>query len=577
MKLIIKEYLASLRERNELDAILPNLLSELGFNVMSRPSIGARQHGVNVAAVGPDENDGGKRKLFLFSIKPGDLSRQDWDGNPQALRPSLNEIRDVYIRNNILKIHKDLDIVICICVGGDVNENVRPQWTGYVAQNSNEKISFDEWNGDKLSELLLTGVLGEEILPSEQRTNFRKAVAMVDQPDVAYRFYMRLLKALLQQPEQKPKQKRTSLRQTYICLWVLYVWARGEGNLEAPYRASEAAMLHAWHSGKEFAGKKSKSAKETLGIIDQFIKLHMIISTDFIENKIHPFSEKLHALSTAVNSAKSVDVNLFLFETLGRIGAFGLWNYFYAESASGEQKEYFRARAHKALNTGVHAINNNPALLSPLRDDHAIEIMIFMLLAQACNAIHSVKGWIEELSSRCVFALTWRIYYPTPKIDYPDLIRHPRDQSDEYFREATRASILYPVLACWLTLLGSNEALSKLADCVSSELSHCNQQLWLPDDKTDEKIWIGEHYHDHGKALTHLPIQKDGKNLIDRINKATADNGEFRKISAVSSGLWPMFVSACRHYRMPLPPQFWTMLSRRTNGDQRNVPDKSSD
>lgn len=564
MKLIIKEYLASLRERNELDAILPNLLSELGFNVMSRPSIGARQHGVDVAAVGPDENDGGKRKLFLFSIKPGDLRRQDWDSKPQALRPSLNEIRDVYIRNNILKVHKDLDIVICVCVGGDVNENVRPQWTGYVEQNSNEKISFAEWNGDKLSDLLLTGVLGEEILPSSQRTNFRKAVAMVDQPDVAYRFYMRLLKTLLQQPEQKPKQKRTSLRQAYICLWVLYVWARGEGNLEAPYRASEAAMLHAWHSGKEFAGKKSRSAKETLGIINQFIKLHMIISTDFIENKIHPFSEKLHALSTAVNSAKSVDVNLSLFETLGRIGAFGLWNYFYAELANDkEQKKFFRRRTNEALSTGIHLINNNPTLLSPLRDDFAIEIMIFMLLAQACNAIHSVKGWIEELSSRCVFAVKSRNYYPISKTDYADLIRHPRDQSDEYFQEATGASILYPVLACWLTLLGSNNALSKLTDCVSSELSHCNQQLWLPDDETDEKIWIGEPYH--GKALIHLPIPTDGRNLIDRINKACTENGDFRNISAVSSGLWPLFVSACQHYRMPLPPQFWTMLSRPVN------------
>lgn len=557
-----------------MDAILPDLLSELGFNVLSRPSRGTRQYGVDVAAVGPNENDGRKRKLFLFSIKPGDLSRQDWDGNPQALRPSLNEIRDVYIRNNILEVHKDLDIVICICVGGEVKENVRQAWITYAEKYSTEKLSFDEWNGDKLSELLLTGVLREEILPSKQRTNFRKAIAMVDQPDVAYRFYMRLLKALLQQTDQKPKQKKTSLRQAYICLWVLYVWARGEGNLEAPYRASEASMLYAWHSGKEFVGKKSKSAKDVLDIIDQFVKLHMIVSTDFIENKIHPFSEKLHALSTAVDSANSVDVNLSLFETLGRIGTFGLWNYFYAESASDEQKEYFRARAHKALNTGVHAINNNPALLSPLRDDHAIEIMIFMLLAQACNAIHSVKGWIEELSSRCVFALTWRSYYPTPKIDYPDLIRHPPDQSDEYFRDATCASILYPVLACWLTLLGSNDALSNLADCVSSELSHCNQQLWLPDEETDEKIWIGKHNHEHGKALTNLPIQKDGRNLIDRINKTCLENVEFRKISAVSSGLWPLFVSACRHYRMPLPPQFWTMLSQPVNREQRSGTEK---
>ena len=52
MKLILKEYLANLRERDELDAILPDLLSELGFTVLSTPARGTKQHGVDVAAVG---------------------------------------------------------------------------------------------------------------------------------------------------------------------------------------------------------------------------------------------------------------------------------------------------------------------------------------------------------------------------------------------------------------------------------------------------------------------------------------------------------------------------------------------
>ena len=95
MKPILRQYLSDLRERNELDAILPDLLSELGFNILSRPSRGTRQAGVDVAAVGPDEDDGGCRKLFLFTIKSGDLKRREWDdGTPQAVRPSLNEIRD---------------------------------------------------------------------------------------------------------------------------------------------------------------------------------------------------------------------------------------------------------------------------------------------------------------------------------------------------------------------------------------------------------------------------------------------------------------------------------------------------
>ena len=57
MKLLIRDYLASLRERDELDAILPDLLSELGFNVYSRPQRGTSQLGVDIAAVGKMERE----------------------------------------------------------------------------------------------------------------------------------------------------------------------------------------------------------------------------------------------------------------------------------------------------------------------------------------------------------------------------------------------------------------------------------------------------------------------------------------------------------------------------------------
>jgi hypothetical protein len=146
VKLVFRQYLASLRERNELDAVLPDLLSELGFTVISRPSVGTRQYGVDVAAVGLDSDK--KRKLFLFSIKQGDLTRADWDGNSQALRSSLNDILDVYIPTRIPKSYDKLDVVICLCFGGDVQEAVRDNVTQFTKQRSVGRVSFQEWNGD---------------------------------------------------------------------------------------------------------------------------------------------------------------------------------------------------------------------------------------------------------------------------------------------------------------------------------------------------------------------------------------------------------------------------------------------
>lgn len=43
MKLVIKEYLSSLNERDELDAILPDLLSQLGLTVFGKPIRGGKR------------------------------------------------------------------------------------------------------------------------------------------------------------------------------------------------------------------------------------------------------------------------------------------------------------------------------------------------------------------------------------------------------------------------------------------------------------------------------------------------------------------------------------------------------
>ena len=203
------------------------------------------QRGVDIAAVG---DDNGVRKVFLFSVKAGDLDRQEWSGSPQALRPSLEEMLDDYIPNRIPPQYKALKVVVCICLGGDVKETVRPLITGFINRHTNRKISFQEWNGEKIAELLLAGVLREKVLPKALQSHFRKSVAMVDQPDVSYEQFAHLIYALSKELKTDRDRVRVA-RQIYICLWVLFVWARDVDNLDAPYRASELALLNAWELG----------------------------------------------------------------------------------------------------------------------------------------------------------------------------------------------------------------------------------------------------------------------------------------------------------------------------------------
>lgn len=555
MKLLVRDYLSSLKEREELDAILPDLLSELGFTVYSRPRRGTLQRGVDIAAIG--EDDDGERKIFLFSVKQGDLTRQDWDGTPQALRSSLNEIRDVYVRNRIPARYKDLNIVICLAFGGDVHEQVREPLTGYIAENTTERITFDEWNGDKIAGLILKGILREEILPKSMRSSFQKAVAMVDEPDVAYQHFARLARALREAGSASAKARVRAARQMNICLWILFVWARDVGNLEAPYRASELVLLSVWELLRPTIGGKSRDAKLLSVVVQQVIDVHLTVASEFLERKVMPYAAVRNGLSLSIESQSALDVNLALYEVLGRVGLLGLWVHWIGERGKYADSDAIRNGVSQITQAGLALILNNPALMLPITDRQGTGIALFLQLWLASGLDAApVSSWLEEMAHRFVFAIRTRGRYPSCASDYRELAEHPRDRSaDEYFKEATAGSTLIPIIAAWLQAFGRNDAVEALQKLVTKELEHCTLQLWMPDDTSEGALYVADKIH--GRALCDLPLNEGGSQLLEIVAKACRTDNAFKSLSPMTTGFWPVIFVACRHYQLPIPPGFW--------------------
>lgn len=421
MKLVIREYLASLKERDELDAVLPDLLTELGFTVYSRPTRGTRQYGVDVAAVGPGQD--GIRRVHLFSVKSGDLDRNEWNtASPQSLRPSLDEILDHYIASRIPPEYARLPVAICLTFGGAIDEQVRAEVTGYMTRNTTPKISFEEWNGDRLAQVILDGILREELLPAMQRSHLRKAVAMVEEPDIALDHFQKLLRALADQPGTTPAVRLSRARLINICLWIMFVWAREAENVEAPYRASELALLEVWQLLKIDIAKTSKAGEAASLVLNELAELHFTIWDALFEDKILPAAEIRHAISTAVESHAALDINLKLFDLIGRLALRGLWLVWQLSPASGPvvlTNDYLntlpalisdttRATVNKIdrlIEAMMAIVSNNRALLSPIGDWQAIDIgLAFTLLACRPGAHGAIDQWAEELAKHSMFA-----------------------------------------------------------------------------------------------------------------------------------------------------------------------------
>lgn len=553
MKLLIRDYLASLKEREELDAILPDLLSELGFTVFSRPQRGTQQRGVDIAAVGDDD---GERKIFLFSVKKGDLTRQDWDGTPQAMRSSLNEIRDVYIRNRIPEQYKGLKVVICLAFGGDVQEQVREQLSSYTTENSTEQITFDEWNGDKIAGLILKGILREEFLPKSMRSSFQKAVAMVDEPDVSYQHFRQLVHELRIAGTESNKSRVRVARQLNICIWILYVWARNVENLEAAYRTSELALLTAWDLMRPLVGKKNQHAKAIALVVHQLIELNLTIASDFIEKKVMPYVHIRHGVSMAIESRSSLDINLALFEVLGRIGLAGVWLYWIGEHGDNDSRNKAHDGVAQFTKSGLELIRNNPTLMLPTTDRQATDIALFLQLWLASGLdAEGINSWLNEMVDRLDLTMRTHGRYPTCSTEYRELAEHSHNKSDDYFKETTAGSTIIPLIAAWLQGLGQIDTVDTLQKLVKEKLGHCTLQLWMPESSTEERLYLGG--ISHGLAVCDLPLNEGGPELITAINEACRIDTDFKSLSPIHTNFWPILLVACHHHQLPIPPQFW--------------------
>ena len=557
MKLIFKEYLASLKERDDLDVILPDLLSEIGWSVFSKPAVGTRQHGVDVAAVGADDV-GGKKKVFLFSIKAGDLRRSSWDSGEQSLRQSLNEIRDVYINNILPNRYRDLPVVIVICIGGDLHEDVRSNVEGYISKNERDGISFDIWNGDKLSDLLISGVLRDHALPKTWRSDFRKSVSLVDEPEASFRYFRSFVNSIADLCKPTRPSRLTAVRQIYVGLWTLFVWARGASNTESGYLSSEYAVLVGWSLVKDHLDGKSKAARQLRQSMCRLIELHGGIADDYFESYVEPRAKILHGLSAAVPSQASLDVNLRMFDLLGRLGMRGIWHCHMAERVSEvgteDGKLSVQRRLRHIAQIITNMISNNPILNTPIKDDHAIDVNIACLFLRGVGCIQFIKDWIRRIAHATRYAFQTDGPYPCVHRDYRDLVEHPRDEAG-YRERATAGSIMVPTLAMWAAIADDPDTLEMLAEFTSGPYKHSTLQLWYPGDDSEEHFYRGS--ADHGLAATGIKVVRSCGAMVASIAAECTASSAFRSLSAIRRGLWPLVILACRHHRMPVPPHFW--------------------
>ncbi len=542
MKLLLLQYINGMRERPELEALLPNLVTEMGMRVFSRANRGARQYGVDVAAVGTQ--DSGEEVVYLFSIKSGDLTRSEWQDGVQSLKPSLEEILEVYIPTHLPVDLRGKKIIVVMCFGGSVRQDVVLNVSAFETKHTSEKTSFDRWDGDKLVQLIEQYLLSEQLVPIEVRSHLRKAIALVEEPDACVRYFSTVIRYFVESKYTKPKEISTALKKLSVCVWVIVVWSRESKNLESSMRITEGALLNAWHLIK--ADAKDDEISQAW---ESILSAYLTVYKEYTE-KVAISADIFCGLSVAVRSSHPVDVNLAMFKLIGRVSLFGIW--LQAAAPKGPDGLPDRQIGRPICELIRRVILNNPTLNTPIKDDHVVEIGLLCFFMSFYEEFREfLHSYLSNIADSSLLAMEANGPFPCILQDYSELIRHPQSRETDYIHRCTASSVLYPTLAVWGVVVGKDEIYLSIRSAKENQLSHCSFQIWSPNKDTEAHLYLNDSLH--GTSYLGLSMGENPDNFLQDVWSECEAEPSFNDLSCIKYGYYPVLLTACRRYRLALP------------------------
>lgn len=503
MRFLLSEYINLLKEDKELDTLLTDLLVGMKFTTISKPMKG-RQFGVDISAVGIDPEDGIK-KVFLLAVKQGNLTRTTWDGNVNAIRSTLNQIKDTYIPISLTTNLKKLPIKIIVSTNGVRNQNVLSDWTQYVEQNTTDTIEYDFWGTGEISAMLDDYLINEKLFPQEYQSLLRKSLVFLELPDYDLQHFYALIQQIL---EKQPKQKRhilKKLRLVRLCLNILYKWSQDNNNLKPSIYASERSLLLTWHFIQEGNHLEKSYVRE------EFYKIHSLKRTIGVNyfNKVVEHYKVEHSLYKY--SRNSLEYSLNVWEEIGIISIIGLteiqeFRIYYREGYEEQAQTHYQS-ALSISNALCLFIANNPPSKYPEYDVHSVEIALALNLMNFTRNFNPAKKWISEMTLGFNNNYKLNKFFPLFRKNYDKLVDiHNGEEECE-----VQSSMIVPILAEY-ALVFKDEELYQFVRKISTELfTDLNLQIWFPLEEMEDKICIQDYNHGEGTTKHSVELYKDSE------------------------------------------------------------------
>lgn len=515
-KRVIREYLESLKEDDELDYIFPILLESMGFQIVSTPknSKGQSQYGKDVVAIGKDEK--GRKCKWYFELK-GNAAKDITDHTfncQDGVRESILAARDVEFPDSSIPGFNSLPEIIVFVHNGILKENTKQQFEGLIKREFPNN-NFERWGIDKLTDLFSQHLFDECLYRDEESYHLVKRIlVMYDAPGWDVSEFEKLVDIQLSYCPINRSQPRLLCKcfsSINLMLAILLKDGQRINNFLPAKRASDIAVLKVW----AWILKNNKTSNQKiLSLFGKLVYLHLHIYAEYLD-KLIPLATQYKGLYM-VNGLQSENV-LYPLRCFDFISDIVYYHLAYREYLPYEKRPKFD---QSGIELVLRIINCNSGFDIPLLDTHSIPILLVikyvMTIQQPTEKLHTTIGeWIIRMVVNVLIRKQDSNMFPELYGSRRELAKSVFVKSPNYCDES---SLLLTILAELLHWINADELYKKLYELVIKE--DTNLQVSYPIELPDLEILLfSKRLYNEMAVETSISLPKELKELPQYLKK----------------------------------------------------------
>ena len=393
--IIVRDYLESLTESEELDYIFPLFLESQGFIILSKPteSRGLSQYGKDVVAVGNDFEDGIKKR-FYFQLKGGedkDITSETFIRKKDGILESLREAK--YRKFEFInKEHEKLPLKIVLVHNGELKMSVRDTFDGFVNTEfpKTETIKFDRWGISELTQFFTEKFFGEFLLADKDVTKlFNKTLVNLEVEEKVSNNFEKLLDVLFanvtkgEYKRKLPRKWKMMFESLRLIAFIIYTESKNEyNNLDIAKRYLTRLVIRFWYWVLK---NKLETDKQITQYVDKVLDFYRLVLNEYFQRTLPIAQLKDGLFAETGGRYEQVGYTFRTFEYLQYLCWF---------LKLSPNKDVLKEHVRKFL---IPVLNANNVSIRPLIDIHSIPIIDTLKLLIETENEKSAENYLSGI------------------------------------------------------------------------------------------------------------------------------------------------------------------------------------